>query len=69
MKLTSCDKVFVVTGSTPVNLKDVKASIKNLTQGVHNLSHGEMAAKLATMVPESKILKTSKHTEKEDVVV
>ena len=69
MELTSCDKVFVVTGSTPVNLKDVKASIKTFTQGIHNLSHDEMAAKLAIIVPESKILKHSKHTEKEDVVV
>ena len=69
MELTSCDKVFVVTGSSPVNLKDVKASIKMLTQDIHKLSHDEMAAKLANMVPESKILKHSKHIEKEEVLV
>ena len=68
-ELNFCDKVFVVTGSTPVNLKDVKASFKILTQGIHNLSHDEMAAKLAAMVPESKILKQSQQTQKKEVVI
>jgi len=69
MTLTSCDKVFVVTGSTPVNLKDVKASIKTLTQGIHRLSHDEIAAKLARMVPESKILHNTRSNQKQEVLI